>query len=193
MKSVGKLVGLATVAASLFAGSLEAQAAPQARQGFGISFGLGGGSAALSCDGCPDDRESGMSGYLRIGGYLRPNLFLAGETNGWTKSEDGVDGQVGFLSAVAQWYPQPATGLYLKGGIGMANVTLQDPVDEVSSTGLGLTMGAGYDFRVGRSFSLTPYVNYLQSFGAQAELNGTSTDVDFNASVFQIGLGFTWH
>ncbi len=182
-----------SVVGALFAGSLEAQSRPQTRQGFGISFGLGGGSAGLSCDGCNDDRETGLSGYLRIGGYLRPNLFLAGESNGWVKSEDGLDQQTGFLSAVAQWYPQAATGFYLKGGLGIAQGSLDDGVDEISSSGLGMTVGGGYDFRLGRNFSLTPYINYLQSFGAEAETNGTSTNFNLNFNVVQLGLGFTWH
>ena len=192
MRIAQRLAGL-VIASALFAGTLEAQGNPQTRQGFGISFGIGAGSAGVDCEVCPDDRETGLSGYLRIGGYLRPNLFLAGESNGWSKTEDGVEGQAGFLSAVAQWYPQPASGLFVKGGLGLATVSLEDDVDEITSTGLGITVGGGYDFRVGRNFSLSPYINYLRGFGAQANLNGTSTDFDYNVNLLQFGLGFTWH
>ena len=170
-----------------------AQANVQIRQGFGISFGLGFGSAGLDCDGCDFDRETGLSGYLRIGGYVRPNLFIAGETNGWVHSEDGLDEQISFLSAVAQWYPQVATGFYLKGGLGLAVSAAEDAFDELSASGMGLTLGTGYDWRVGRNFSLTPYLNYLRAFGAEAELNGVGLGENLSTNVLQFGLGFTWH
>ena len=166
---------------------------PQTRQGFGISFGLGAGSASVSCDGCDSDRDTGGSGYLRIGGYISPSVMLAGESNGWTHTEEGVDETIGFLSAVAQWYPQPTTGFYLKGGLGFARAVAEDNVDEVTTGGLAITLGTGYDFRVSRNFSLTPYVNYLRSFGGELEVNGTGTDVKANVDIIQVGLGFTWH
>lgn len=189
-----RLVGFSLVLLVTGASISEAQdSRPQVRQGFGIGFGLGFGSAGINCDGCSTDRETGASGYLRIGGYVNPSLFIGGETNGWTKEEDGVDMQAGFLSAVAQWYPQPASGFYLKGGLGVSNGTLSDDFDEISATGMGLSLGTGFDWRLGTNFSLTPYVNYLRSFGAEAELNGSSTGVDLDTDVLQFGLGFTWH
>ena len=74
---------------------------PQTRQGFGISVGLGVGNGNIDCDGCDFDSESALSGYLRLGGYVKPNLFIGGETNGWMKEVDGIDMQIGFLSVVA--------------------------------------------------------------------------------------------
>jgi len=163
------------------------------RQGFGISFGIGNGSAALSCSGCSSERDNGLSGYLRLGGYVSPTLFVGGETNGWVKSEAGVDQQVGFLNAVTQWYPSVRNGLYLKGGLGFAHATASDGIDRISTSGIALTPGVGYDWRLTRRFSLRPYANYVRSFGAEAKLNGIGTDVTLNVDVFQLGLGFSWH
>ena len=163
-----RLLFVATLFLAL-AATASAQANPQTRQGFGISFGLGMGSAGLDCDECDDERETGLSGYLRIGGYLRPNLFLAGETNGWLKDSDGVNTQISFISAVAQWYPQPMTGFYLKGGLGFGTTSADDDIDELEASGMGLQLGTGYDWRLAPNFSLTPYVNYLRSMGAEAD------------------------
>jgi opacity protein-like surface antigen len=185
-----------TLAALLLAAATTTAAAqdkPQTREGFSASFGLGMGSAGLSCDGCDFDRETGLSGYLRLGGYIRPNLLLAGETNGYTKSEDGVDGQISYISAVAQYYPQVQKGFYVKGGLGLSMASIDDGTDEITANGMALSLGLGYDFRVGKNFSLTPYMNWLKSFGAEAELNGTGTGVDLNTDVLQFGLGLTWH
>lgn len=187
-----KIVMSVVVALALTAGVADAQH-PQNRQGFGISFGFGGGSAGISCDGCESDRETSLSGYLRLGGYTRPSLFVGAETNGWTNSEDGVDETIGFLSAVVQWYPQVASGLYLKGGAGFARADATDGIDDIATTGFGISMGTGYDWRLTRNFSLTPYANYLRSFGGELEVNGSGTDFSTNIDLFQFGLGFTWH
>lgn len=166
---------------------------PQTRQGFGISFGVGTGSAGATCNDCSSERDNGLSGYLRLGGYLRPNLFLAGETHGWVYSEDGVDSQLGFYTATAQWYPNVATGLYLKGGLGLATYAVTDGTDDLNASAGAVVVGAGYDFRLGPNFSLTPYLNYLRSMEGEIKFNDISTGLNISANVFQVGLGFTWH
>jgi hypothetical protein len=165
----------------------------QVREGFGIGFGFGLGSAGASCDGCDSDRESGLSGYLRLGGYVRPNLMLAFESNGYVKSADGVDYTVGFYSAVAQWYPTATNGFFLKGGLGVSGYAATDGLDELSLFAPGINLGLGYDARLGRNFSLTPYVNFLASGKADAELNGISSGFKVSTNLLQVGIGFNWH
>ncbi len=187
---------LLLLAASVTIGATPAlaqMAEPQARQGFGISFGLGTGSAGVDCSGCSSDRTSGLSGYLRLGGHLRPDLFLGAESNGWVHSESGVDETVGFYSAVVQWYPNVATGFYVKGGLGLATYLATDGVDDITGSAIGLTAGLGYDFRVGRNLSLTPYLNYLRSGKGELEVNDISSGFNVSSNILQVGLGLTWH
>jgi hypothetical protein len=185
---------LLTLFLSLFATSLSAQALKaQKRDGFWISFGMGGGSAGMSCDGCDIDRSTGLSGYLRMGGTISPRLLIGGETNGWMKSESGVDQQIGFLTANAYFYPQATSGFYLKGGVGLASASEDDGSTKLESMGFGMQLGTGYDLRLAQNFSLTPYVNYLRAFGAEAKLDGTGLGENLNPNVLQVGLGFSWH
>lgn len=179
--------------AALLAPGLAAAAEPQTRQGFGISFGLGGGKGDIDCNSCGLDGETGLSGYLRLGGYVRPDLFVAFETNGFTTSEDGVDTTGGFYSAALQWYPNVEKGFYVKGNLGIAGVVMEDDEDEVTSGHLGLGLGVGYDFRLGKNFSLTPYLNVMFTSKNELKLNDQSTGVKASFSLAQIGLGFTWH
>ena len=171
----------------------SAQEAPRTREGFGISFGIGGGSGAADCGPCSGDRETGASGYLRLGGYIKPNMLLAFESNGYVKQKDGIDATGGFYSMVLQWYPNVATGFYVKGGLGLMGYGETDGVDELTSSALGISAGAGYDFRVSKNFSLTPYGNILFSGKGDAKFNGTSTGIDASFNLIQVGLGFTWH
>jgi opacity protein-like surface antigen len=166
---------------------------PQNREGFGISFAVGAGSAELSCGACESDRETGLSGYLRIGGYIGPRLLLAGESHGWTKSEGGVDHAMGFYTMTAQWYPSETSGFYLKGGVGLSRYQAETDLGEISGNSTGSVLGFGYDFRVGTRFSLTPFFNYLKSGDLDLEFDGIGLGLDVSSNVYQAGLGFSWH
>ncbi len=182
------------LAALAFAPLAATAQEPQARQGFGISFGLGGGSASVDCSGCDSDRESGFSGYLRLGGYVRPDLLVAFESNGYANSSEGVDVSGGFYSVALQWYPNVDKGFYIKGNLGIAGVVEDyDDGDEITVAAGGLGLGLGYDFRLGRNFSLTPYMNLVFTGNGDVKFNGDSTGIDAKFNLLQIGLGFTWH
>ncbi|MGE0552567.1 MAG: hypothetical protein AB7R55_03970 [Gemmatimonadales bacterium] len=154
-------------------------ARPQTREGFWFSAGLGYGS--LGCEDC--DREGGLSGYLRLGGTLSPKVLLGVETNGWTKSEGGATLTYGNLSGVVYFYPSPDGGFHLKGGLGIARLDLDlGSFGSGGETGGGALLGLGYDARIGRNVSITPYLNFL----------GGSFDGG-NASLAQFGVGITAH
>jgi hypothetical protein len=155
----------------------------QVRQGFWAGVGMGWGSFGLNCDVCDGvDRTGSYSGYINLGGTLRPNLLLGAELNGWSKSEDGATVRLANASAAAYWYPAVRSGLFLKGGMGYSRLSADDGVDDASDGGWGLLTGVGYDLRVGQSTSLTPVLNYFRG-----GFEGGSADV------VQLGLGVTFH
>jgi hypothetical protein len=173
-----RLSTIALLLIATLAAPAAAQGNPQTREGFWISFGLGIGS--LGCDDC-DDREVGTNGYLRMGGTLSQRLLIGGEVNLWTKSEDGATLTVSNVGPVVTFYPNPMGGFFFRGGIGLSTVELELGSFSVDEEGVGLTLGIGYDARVGRGFALTPYLDLLTS-----SYDGGS----FNQIAF--GLGFTW-
>jgi len=191
-----RIIGTAA-ALLLVASPALAQNGSAARQGFTVSFGLGAGSAGASYEGNAGDRMAGPSGYLRLGGAVTPSLVIAGETHGWTRSEAGVTSRVGYLMAVAQWYPSPTGGFHLLGGVGMGMLDEEDNDPSfgytLESVGVAGQFGVGYDVRMSRSFSLTPYVNFLGMGGGEPKLNGAGLGGSLSANVIQFGLGFSWH
>src|SRR4051812_34428305 len=115
MRYVSRSIAM-LLALSVLSISVASEQHAQTRKGFWIGLGLGYGS--LSCTGCSS--TGGLSGYLKLGGTISPHLLLGGETNGWTKSENGGTLNAGNASFAAYYYPQPAGGLFLKAGVGFA-------------------------------------------------------------------------
>lgn len=187
---LGRIAALAVVLATLSA-PLRAQE-PLPRDGFTIAFGIGGGTRGLDCSGCDVDREGGATAFLFVGGTIGPRLTVGGELSGWGKAEDGVEQSVASAMAVAHFYPAASRGLFLSGGVGLTAMSVDDAPYEFRADGYGLQFGAGYDVRVARGLSLSPYLAWVRGFGGDATENGVEIG-DANPDYIQFGLGFTWH
>ena len=176
MRAVAQLVAVVGLLAVGALGSAQAQRA-QTREGFWIGFGFGYGSSSLSCgSGCSftsDSKGGGGAGYLKMGGTLSPKVLLGGEVNGWVKDVSGTTEEVGNVSAALYLYPAPASGFFVKGGVGFASYMLRNGGSSVSASGFGLLAGLGYDIRVGRKISLTPTGNFY--FGSDGDLKDGGT------------------
>jgi hypothetical protein len=160
-------------------GNAQAHNAQQ-RDGFWFSGGLGYGS--LGCDNCGGSREGGISGDLSLGGTISPRLLLGVGTAGWTKSEAGETVSVGTLDGRVRFYPQATGGFFLTGGIGVGSASLGVSGYTDTQTGVGMLLGLGYDVRVARNTSITPYWNGF-----------AMRNSNINANVGQIGLAVTLH
>jgi hypothetical protein len=156
---------------------------PQTRQGLWFNGGLGVGWA-----GCVDclGRETGASGGLSLGGTLSDRVLLGVGTTGWYKSVDGVTLSGGTFDARLRFYPVKQSGFFVTGGAGLGSIAVKvgTLVGDLSDreNGLGLLFGLGWDVRVGRNVSLTPFYN------------GFAVGVDSGTFfVDQIGVGITIH
>ncbi len=177
MRSIAQVLAMACFLALGTAGRAWAQH-PQTREGFWIGFGFGYGSLGFSCSGC-SGTEGAPSGYLKLGGTLSPNLLIGGETDGWTKSVSGTTLTAGNASLALYYYPQATGGFFLRGGVGVAELSGGGS----SETGFGFVTGVGYDVRVARNTSITPVANF----------NWGAPESGVKQHVFQIALGVTFH
>ncbi len=171
------------------------------RHGFWIGAGLGYGATKLSCGICADSgsRIGGISGYLRLGATITPSFLLGAEINAWGGSAEPEDPDepttnrfLGSVFAVAYWYPSRRLGLYFKGGAGYLSYRIGG--DDITTSAFGGTIGTGFEVPVGGNFSIVPFVNYLDSANGDLKLAGTTIVAsDASVSMWQIGLGATWH
>jgi len=175
-----------TMAAGLLlapSGAATAQAqhhrSPGAHSGVWLSGGLGGGTTS--------EEDGGAAGYFRLGGSPSPNVLLGGEVIGLSYDQDGAQVSFGNATFDVLYYPAPAGGFFAKGGVGFASVTVSEDVGGGTFTtdeqGLGLTLGVGYDIKIGGNLYLTPNVDLLhQRF-----------DEDRDATIWLFTLGIGMH
>ena len=152
----------------------------QNREGFWFNAGLGYG--ALGCETCID-RTGGASGGLSLGATISDRILLGVGTTGWYKSEAGTATSVGTLDARLRFYPSVNYGLFLNGGLGLGTISVNDSfLGRESEIGLGLMLGLGWDVRISRNVSLTPFWN-------GSAVRTSNADANFG----QLGLGITIH
>ena len=148
---------------------------PHAREGFWFNVGMGFGS--LGCQDC-STREGGLSGGLSLGGAIGDRVLLGVGSAGWAKDVAGEQLSVGVLDARLRFYPVRTSGFFLTGGLGVGSISFAGE----SEFGAGAIVGLGWDIRVSRNVSLTPFWNGFAM---------NSSDAD--ANVGQVGLGVTIH
>jgi hypothetical protein len=115
-----------------------------------------------------------------MGGTLSSKLLLGGETNGWSKDDQGTMVTAANASLTLYFYPSATGGFFLRGGVGWASLDIEGLGSE---TGPGGTFGLGYDIRVSQNMSVTPVLNF----------NGGALANDFKQNVVQLAVGLTWH
>ena len=178
LKKVVRMVVVCALGSVAVTSIAQAQRA-EVRQGFWFSGGLGYGS--LGCDGC-GSREGGISGGLSLGGTITPRLLIGVGTSAWTKTEQGARLTVDELDARVRFYPSRTGNFFVTGGIGYGEIRASAGGISATDTGAGAILGIGYDYRVGRNMSITPYWNAYAM---------KSSDND--ANVGQVGLAITLH
>jgi len=170
---------MAAVSVSLAAGSAEAQLVEVPRhRGFWFGFGLGGGWDDFDMSFGNSGR--GGAAYIRMGGTVNPHVLVGGEIIAWfreTSQSNEIEREN--VSLTALLYPSKR-GFFVKGGFGYAG--FQTSPGFVDREGIGLTLGSGFDFRVGRNLFITPNVDVMTQF-LRDDTNVTL--------LFTVGLG--WH
>jgi hypothetical protein len=152
----------AAVAVALLGAFLAGPAAAQerVRNGFWADAGVGYGRLRVRCTTCSGVGTAyGGTVTVTLGRSLSRTVVLGLEGQVWSSWEAGPREQVRSLTVVAQWYPFVGRRFFLRGGTGI----VQGPVvpsgtgaspASVRGTGVGLTLGVGYDLPLGKHFGL---------------------------------------
>lgn len=181
----------------LISAALLAAAAPLAAQrsatggGFWYGAGLGSGWTRVGCDICQSSRGTAMSGFLRLGGRVRPGFLIGAEGSGWKKGDGGVDETLLGISANAYVYPRRGA-FFWKAGVALLNYRFEDNQDVLTSSAIGVNIGAGYDIQLRPGVYLSPYAGLtVASVGGDVKFNGADIMDRVSLSFVQAGVAFT--
>lgn len=203
MVMCGALAMAAAVATSVQ--RADAQTRDMTNQGITWSIGFSKGTLNLDCSLACDAQKTGGLGVVgHFGWTLRENLVVGVEGMLWEKAHDldgdgdNEDVNFNYVGAALQLYPHHFREYFVKlaVGMGMSKSEMDIPsigARAVEATGLGFSVGLGYDFHIAKAFSLTPYIDYLVGFKGKADLNGASSDVDLTSRMFQWGVKVVVH
>lgn len=150
------------LASCLVSAPAEGQSSPIA-----LTLGAGGGWAGTTCRDCTATSENGPSGLVQLGVHVLPSLRLGVEWDGWSKAQFGERSRVDFVMAAADYYPISGAAVFLKGlaGYGHMRYRLWDPYSTQATTvehgDVAYGLGAGYDLRVARRLSMSPYAQIV--------------------------------
>jgi hypothetical protein len=164
---------LAAAAILLLSGAAAAQDAPRGlvevtdggRHGFWGALGVGAGGEAFDLrDGAGySDELYRPTISLRLGGTPNRYVRLGGEIQGWIDDQGSRTESLTSVLFITQFYPASATGLYLKGGLGLGRSEVDfDDGFGIGDTGFAGLLGAGWEVRVGRRLYLNPAVDLIQ-------------------------------
>jgi len=186
------------IRSSLLCGfALLAALAPAAAQGrsdtFWLGAGVGPGWLRVSCPICRSNRGTGVSGYFAIGGSAGRRTLIGAEATGRFKRDGSVRERSWGFSAVAYWYPNPRRKQFFwKLGAGVQLYRIEDGTDVLTASPLGLQVGVGTEFPLGRRgrFRLVPSATLsVASWGGGLKFNGASSLDDVALTTVQIGVG----
>ncbi|MBX3128238.1 MAG: hypothetical protein KF718_16055 [Polyangiaceae bacterium] len=156
--------------------------------GFYLQFGLGLGSMSTSAtiDPAPSNPPDvsitgmGVAGQFLLGGTPAPGFVIGGGSMGFSApraklKEDGqevaLDDEtfnLSMLGLFVDYYFDPTQGFHLQALIGFAQLSSDDSDADENPTGVGLSLGLGYEWWVGEQWGL----------GVLGKLMYASTSVD---------------
>jgi hypothetical protein len=168
--------------------SAQSIGAQIARTGLGGTYGLA--QTSSSCSDC-DGSESGIGGFYKVHWFASNQLSVGIEASDFRKSwSDGLKQSDAFFTFSAQYYPSNEREFFISGGIGRGRSSVDDGYDFAEITGLALSVGAGYDAHLSKSYYLTPFIKLNSTMSGRLNVSG-STSTGVNATLFQLGVGIT--
>jgi hypothetical protein len=165
------------------------------RKGFWADVLLGYGFLNRSSDHEPRKQQDTFAMAFDLGGTFSRYVRFGLELNGWLlEANDDKDPAKGVSVSqtffIAQVYPWPARGLFVKLGAGRADYTNHHPF-EFGSSGRGVSIGSGYDLPVSKNIWFTPHVDYCRGSLGSVE-NQLTTVHNRRYHVFSIGIALTF-
>lgn len=190
------VVAVVVVVALLLPATVVAQR-PQVRRGFWLVAGAGPGTTISDCDECAlENRRDGSYTTIALGGTVGRNVLVGIEVNSWYLAEESGDQSLLGVLTVIQWYPWQAAGFHVRSGVGWGYARFgyrtEEEAGKADKLGIGLRFGAGWDLRVSRMISVSPFLGtHIAALGSMRVRDRPLTNLLSMSR--QVGIGVTIH
>ena len=186
-RQFGSVAGMLLLVAVGPAQAQEGREEANSRSGFWLSLGAGSGWNITDAPDIDED-PMGVAAYVRLGGTVSQQVLLSGEVIGRQVTQGDTTVARFNVTLSVLIFPSRTGGFFIKGGIGISSEESAGALLS-SNQGLGLTAGAGYDWRVKGNLYVTPNIDWLmQSFPSTAGAGLWTTQ-----RLLLVTVGLTWH
>ena len=176
-------------------------AGAQERKGFWFDADFGAASISASANGTNGSRTSTGIFGLALGWAVTPRVLTGVDMRIVVLDVTGdVSGYADVYNVTARvmYYLRPSSGFFVKGTIGGSFIDFDIDAQGTRLTanvskGLGLGAGVGYDWYLGRGFSLTPAVTYWYGRTGDVRYIGQTLFTDWSHNVVDATIGISFH
>jgi hypothetical protein len=159
--------------------------------GLWLDAGFGYGYLSLTCTNCSAVAAHGTAVTISAGFTPAHNVLLGLQAQQWWSSQTQLGQKESSLLIVAQWYPWPATGFFLRAGNGIVRGPGSQAANALfastQGTGVGFALGLGYDVKLNRRLGVT--VQAATNISALGDLTlGGQPANDVIAYVTRVGV-----
>jgi hypothetical protein len=164
-------------------------------QGWWGSFGAGISGLRFACKDCSESQPvyEAPAGVISFGKSIGTKVAFGVEIGAALPTTEDRKVAATTLSGMARWYPSQAP-FFLKFGVGLSRARLSLTTDGQTQSamrnGSGISFGAGYDVRLGKSVAITPLVGwYMSAIGDIGVGDTVRQNVSWNT--WSVGVGVT--
>jgi hypothetical protein len=196
MRRIHALVAVLLIAVAAPAmAQTDVAPAPVRPQGWWGSFGAGISGLRFSCKDCDENMPvyEAPSVIFSVGKSIGTKVAFGVDYAGaFPSGENGGRAVASSLAGLARWYPS-ASPFFLRFAVGISRaraiVTANGQTQSSIRNGAGISFGAGYDFRLGKSVALTPAASwYMNAIGDIGVGDLHRENVSWNTWTFGVGL-----
>jgi hypothetical protein len=152
-----------------------------------MSFGWGNAGADLTIVD-KVDRSAGYAGSFRFGFVVTPRITGEFEVTGWRTVRGNDELTFALIAPAVTFFPVADSGGYLRAGLGWGATTIYlnkgTAVEQTlqDRAGIGVLVGAGYEFRISKQVSFGPQLQWVY-IDANSDLTNNADFLTFMADL----------
>jgi hypothetical protein len=125
-------------------------------------------------------------------------VVVGAEFGGWIKDQGFFDARnivesIGTVAATGYYFPDPLSGFFVKGGVGVSWYHANGPGTDLTGTGSGLVAGTGFDLSFGPHTSVRFVASHVWGDLGQIRGGGITFLRNWKQDIISLSVGLMVH